>query len=403
MAYQRNRLQLYQQFLQLLLQLAQREDEEAPVEVVAVAVPSFEALLLEIGECGSGEGERALFFRGDFRRAGDFLLTAFFFEAMLVDIVEYMLRCDFYHFLITTENEQVFQKQVLSLIEVIKQFGNTFCNDFPELVALYSRTCDEDSVATTIHTIEEFGCQQLENQHGHFDIWVSFGAARNQRMYHVNAIFNILGVEKAETLSIFYLQAGHYIIVCWDRPFYLFIIDVALVFLFCPLVYVPCMAILKLVVKNARIPETPELNSVLSTLAITSLVCGQLGGHGMSGILFQHLGVSNTSIIFIAIFFIMYLLLILVVRPRIKSPDCQPLISQEGTSEGESERNIVPQCSGQDDVLEPVWSCGPILPPTMIDLFEKTTEEMEQCDDDIEEKQSDQDSDYEELLSDNED
>ena len=31
------------------------------------------------------------------------------------------------------------------------------------------------------------------------------------------------------------------------------------------------------------------------------------------------------------------------------------------------------------------------------------TEEMEQCDDDIEEEQSSQDSDYEELLSDNED
>ena len=54
-------------------------------------------------------------------------------------------------------------------------------------------------------------------------------------------------------------------------------------------------------------------------------------------------------------------------------------------------------------VLEPVWSCGPVLPPTLIDLVEKTTEQMEQCDDEIEEEQSYQDSDYEELLSDNED
>ncbi|KAG1660362.1 UDP-glucuronosyltransferase 2B33 [Nymphon striatum] len=52
-----------------------------------------------------------------------------------------------------------------------------------------------------------------------------------------------------------------------------------------------------------------------------------------------------------------------------------------------------------EGVLEPVWSCGPVLPPTMIDLVEKTTEKMEQCDDDIEEEQSEQDSDYEELLS----
>ena len=50
-----------------------------------------------------------------------------------------------------------------------------------------------------------------------------------------------------------------------------------------------------------------------------------------------------------------------------------------------------------------MWSCGPVLPPTLIDLFEKITEEMEQCDDDIQGEQSDQGSDYEEYISDNED
>ncbi|KAG1715023.1 ABC transporter C family member 8 [Nymphon striatum] len=54
-----------------------------------------------------------------------------------------------------------------------------------------------------------------------------------------------------------------------------------------------------------------------------------------------------------------------------------------------------------EGVLEPVWLCGPVLPPTMIDLVEKTTEEMEQCDDDIEEEQFEQDSDYEKLLINN--
>ncbi|KAG1690301.1 hypothetical protein GQR58_007644 [Nymphon striatum] len=53
MAYESNRLQLYQHFLQLLLQLAQKEEDKAPDEVVAVAVPSFEASLLEIGESRS--------------------------------------------------------------------------------------------------------------------------------------------------------------------------------------------------------------------------------------------------------------------------------------------------------------------------------------------------------------
>ena len=53
--------------------------------------------------------------------------------------------------------------------------------------------------------------------------------------------------------------------------------------------------------------------------------------------------------------------------------------------------------------MEPVWSCGPVLPTNLIDLVEKITEEMEQCDDDIEGEQSDQGSDYEEYISDNED
>ena len=85
---------------------------------VAVAAPSSEASLLEIVESrslatistsssvcsvsststgsscggGSGEGERVLFFRGVFRREEDFTLTAFFFGAMLADIVEYICR-----------------------------------------------------------------------------------------------------------------------------------------------------------------------------------------------------------------------------------------------------------------------------------------------------------------------
>ena len=53
--------------------------------------------------------------------------------------------------------------------------------------------------------------------------------------------------------------------------------------------------------------------------------------------------------------------------------------------------------------MEPVWSCDPVLPPTLIGLVEKITEEMEQFDDDIEGEQSDQGSDYEEYISDNED
>ena len=53
--------------------------------------------------------------------------------------------------------------------------------------------------------------------------------------------------------------------------------------------------------------------------------------------------------------------------------------------------------------MEPVWSCDPVLLPDLIGLVEKITEEMEQFDDDIEGEQSDQGSEYEEYISDNED
>lgn len=43
-----------------------------------------------------------------------------------------------------------------------------------------------------------------------------------------------------------------------------------------------------------------------------------------------------------------------------------------------------------------MWSCGPVLPPSLIDLIEKTTEEVDEC----EEEEEEQEIDYEELLND---
>ena len=51
----------------------------------------------------------------------------------------------------------------------------------------------------------------------------------------------------------------------------------------------------------------------------------------------------------------------------------------------------------EEGVLEPVWSCGPILPPSLVDLLEKTAEEME----DVADEEA-QEIEYEELLSDDE-
>ena len=43
-----------------------------------------------------------------------------------------------------------------------------------------------------------------------------------------------------------------------------------------------------------------------------------------------------------------------------------------------------------------MWSCGPILPPSLIDLVEKTVEEVE------EEEEEDEEIDYDEVLNDDE-
>ena len=50
----------------------------------------------------------------------------------------------------------------------------------------------------------------------------------------------------------------------------------------------------------------------------------------------------------------------------------------------------------EEGSLEPVWSCGPILPSSLIDLLEKTAEEVEES----EEEEEEQEIDYEELLND---
>ena len=51
----------------------------------------------------------------------------------------------------------------------------------------------------------------------------------------------------------------------------------------------------------------------------------------------------------------------------------------------------------EEGVLEPVWSCGSILPSSLVDLLEKTAEEMEDVTD-----EEGQEIEYEELLSDDE-
>ena len=49
----------------------------------------------------------------------------------------------------------------------------------------------------------------------------------------------------------------------------------------------------------------------------------------------------------------------------------------------------------EEGILEPVWSCGPILPPSLIDLLEKTAEEVEEG-----EEEEEHEIDYDELFDD---
>jgi len=49
----------------------------------------------------------------------------------------------------------------------------------------------------------------------------------------------------------------------------------------------------------------------------------------------------------------------------------------------------------EEGVLEPLWSCGPVLLPSLIDLLEKTAEEVKE----VAEEEEEQEIDYEELLS----
>ena len=58
--------------------------------------------------------------------------------------------------------QKTFQKQVHSLYKTFKKMGNPFLDDFPELVSLDSSTFVNDSVAVSLHTLEETGTKQYK-------------------------------------------------------------------------------------------------------------------------------------------------------------------------------------------------------------------------------------------------
>ena len=59
--------------------------------------------------------------------------------------------------------QKTIQRQVNSLSETIRQMGNPFLDDFPDLVTLDSRNCADESVISTVHTLEETGKKQYQD------------------------------------------------------------------------------------------------------------------------------------------------------------------------------------------------------------------------------------------------
>ena len=56
--------------------------------------------------------------------------------------------------------QKTFQQLVHSLYKTLKKMGNPFLDDFDELISLDSRNCMDDSVATSLRTLEETGTNQ---------------------------------------------------------------------------------------------------------------------------------------------------------------------------------------------------------------------------------------------------
>lgn len=58
--------------------------------------------------------------------------------------------------------QKTFQQQVNSLCDVIKNMGNPFLDDFPELVTLDSRNCVDPEVAESVRNLESTGKAQYQ-------------------------------------------------------------------------------------------------------------------------------------------------------------------------------------------------------------------------------------------------
>ena len=59
--------------------------------------------------------------------------------------------------------QKTFPGQVSRLSNTIRQMGNPFLDDFPDLVTLYSQNCADGSVVAALHTLEDTGKKQYKD------------------------------------------------------------------------------------------------------------------------------------------------------------------------------------------------------------------------------------------------
>lgn len=72
--------------------------------------------------------------------------------------------------------QRAFQNNVRNLAKIIADFGNPVLEDCPELIALDTRNCADESVVHTVRTIEEIGTRQYKK-------YVSLSSTIEQRLY----------------------------------------------------------------------------------------------------------------------------------------------------------------------------------------------------------------------------
>ena len=74
-------------------------------------------------------------------------------------------------------SQKLFHIQVSSLTKIMKQMGNPFLDEFPELVTLDNRNCTPESVITTMRTLESIGKEQ-------YNEYVQFVLIKGTRSIH---------------------------------------------------------------------------------------------------------------------------------------------------------------------------------------------------------------------------